>query len=139
MKARCLILAVLVTIVLAMSVQSAPAQQPDSDEQKQSPKMVKVVFVNASWREVFKWLVAQTGKRSNRVLLAASFTFVGPPDKEYTLAEAIAIINEGLAKHPQQFILIEHEKSSVSPHSTELLAVSETSHSLLAVRMSLVS
>jgi len=49
------------------------------------------------------------------VYSGGKFTFVGPPDKEYTLAEAIAIINEGLAKHPQQFILIEHEKSFSLP------------------------
>jgi hypothetical protein len=115
MKARFLLLPVLVLTILTMSVPCAHSQQPASDEQKQPQKMVKVVFVNAEWREVFTWLREQTGKPIKSCTPGGKFTFVGPPDKEYTLAEAVAIINEGLAKHPQQFILIEHEKSFSLP------------------------
>ena len=114
MNARILILATLMLGAVTIPTRSVPAQQPAAIKQKQSPKTVKVAFVNAEWREVFKWLFEQTGKPIMSCTPNGRFTLVGPPDKEYTIAEVIAAINEAFAKQPQQFILIERRSPSAS-------------------------
>jgi hypothetical protein len=114
-NSRFLLLAILILCAGTIDVRSAPTPTHAPVEKKEPQKTVKVAFVNAEWREVFAWLFEQTGKPIKSCTPGGKFTFVGPPDKEYTLAEAVAIINEGLAKHPRQFILIEHEKSFSLP------------------------
>ena len=115
MNARFLLLTVILLSVLVIPAQSAPAPQkapqPTSVAKNVPPKTVKVAFVNASWNKVFKWLFEQTGKPIMSCTPNGQFTFVGPPDKEYTIAQVVAAINEAFAQQPQQFVLIEREKS----------------------------
>jgi hypothetical protein len=92
-------------------VWSAPAPKSAPVEQITTPKKVKVAFANARWHEVFGWLAEQTGKRVMSCTPGGTFTLIGPPDKEYTVAELVAAINEAFASQAHQFILIEREKS----------------------------
>jgi hypothetical protein len=105
---------IVVMNAMAIDGRSAPAPrtvpQPAPVVTNELPKTVKVTFVNATWREVFEWLTEQTGKRVMSCTPDGRFTLVGPPDKEYTIAEVVAAINEELAKQPGHFILIEREK-----------------------------
>src|SRR5579872_6772566 len=87
---RSLVLAVLVLSVLAVKVQSAPP----AIEKKETPKTVKVVFVDADLHDVFAWLFEQTGKPIRSCTPNGKFTFVSPPGKESTIAEVVAAINE---------------------------------------------
>jgi len=107
MRARFLTLTVLLLTLLATAAHSAPLVE----KKRERPKTVKVSFVSASWHKVFAWLFEQTGKPIRSCTPNGRFTLAGPADREYTLAEVIAQINETLASQPDQFILIEREDS----------------------------
>jgi hypothetical protein len=115
MRVRYLFVVVLALGVVSVEVQSAPVPPAAPIEKQEPQKTVKIAFVNASWRQVFAWLREQTGKPVCSCTPNGQFTFVGPPGKEYTIPEAIAIINEGLANSPHQLILIERERSFSLP------------------------
>ncbi len=113
MKAKILLVAAILS-ALVIEAKSAPAPrtvpQASPVDTNDAPKTVKVTFVNARWHEVFHWLSEQTGKRVMSCTPDGRFTLVGPPDKEYTVAEVVAAINEAFAQQQDPFILIEREK-----------------------------
>lgn len=107
------ILAFLLLSVLVLEANSAPAPRLVPAEQNKTPKTVKIAFDKAPWRAVFEWFAETTSKPVvTNFSPQGSFTFQGPPDKEYTIQEAIDIINEGmLNQRPQAYLLIQRERS----------------------------
>jgi len=107
------VLAALILSVLAVGGSAAPAPQVVPTVNKKTTKTVKMCFYNKSWRTVLEWLsdkdVANKPFITN-FYPTGTFTFIGPPDKEYTIAEVIVLINEALVNLQAEFMLIEHEK-----------------------------
>jgi hypothetical protein len=111
-------LSFLVTVVVlgaaAMPTSAAPAPRPLPPKAEVPSKTVKVEFVNTPWRKVFRWLIEETGKP---VIFTnaptGSFTYVGPPNKRYTIAEVVDILNEGLlnVNRAQPYELIQRQRS----------------------------
>jgi hypothetical protein len=100
--------------VLPGETGAAPAPKPILPKVGEPLKTVKVEFVNTPWRKVFQWLTDETGKPVISVYTpTGTFTYVGPPNKEYTISEVVDILNEGLLNmsRTQQYILIQRPRS----------------------------
>jgi hypothetical protein len=83
-------------------VSAAPAPKLLTPQTAEPSKTVRVEFLNTPWRKVFHWLTEETGKP---VILVhtppGTFTYIGPPNKEYTISEVVDLINDGLVNQVQ--------------------------------------
>src|SRR5438132_355674 len=88
----------------AAAVGQPPAAQPE--------KRYRFEVSDAPWPKVFEQLTEMTGKPLISVYKpTGSFSFKGPPGKEYTVREIVDIINEGLGSkdQPSKYCLIQRE------------------------------
>jgi hypothetical protein len=98
---RFLVLVGLLLGLLGVEAPGAAAPQAPQREQQAGPKTVTMNFQDTPWSKVFDWLTEVTEKPVlTGFKVTGTFTYVGPPGKEYTIPEAVAIINGGLLNRP---------------------------------------
>jgi hypothetical protein len=100
--------ALTVGAVLVSLMTCAPATAQEAGPEKR----YRFEMDQQPWSRVFDWLTETTGKPLiSQYRPTGTFTFKGPPGKEYTLGEIIDILNDSLKNLPQKYRLVRRERS----------------------------
>jgi hypothetical protein len=115
------VLAALLLGGMATLTHAAPAPRPAPPEKKEATFKIPA-FNNTNWGKVLDWFTEETGvaiirNHSPR----GSFTYNGPPDREYTYHEVLATINGAAANNDVPFVLVRGERTFVILYSEEVV------------------